>query len=86
MRGTLPTMPRSKTRQKSSRRPYVPPPPVKRRRPSPRWYGFVVLGLMALGVATIVWNYIRGSNAQQFFLWGGLGLIALGFAAATRWR
>jgi hypothetical protein len=46
----------------------------------------VVLGLMALGVATIVWNYMRGSNAQQFFLWGGLGLIALGFAAATRWR
>lgn len=81
-------MPRSKTRQKSSRRPYVPPPPVKRRRPSPKWYGFVVLGVMALGVASIVLNYMDlvPGGTSQFWLWGGLALIALGFAAATRWR
>ena len=81
-------MPRSKTRQKGSRRPYVPPPPVKRRRPSPRWYGFVVLGVMALGVASIVLNYMNlvPGGTSQFWLWGGLALIGLGFAAATRWR
>lgn len=81
-------MPKSRSRQKSPRRPYVPPPPKRKRPPSPRWYAFFVLGLMAVGVAMIVLNYmdlVPGGTAQ-IWLWSGLGLIAAGFAAATRWR
>jgi hypothetical protein len=38
------------------------------------------------GVAIIVWNYMRGDAAQNMYLWIGLGVIALGFGAATQWR
>jgi hypothetical protein len=79
-------MPKSRQRQKRTTRPYAPPPPRKRPKASPRWYGFLVLGLIVLGVAVIVWNYMRGDSADNLFLWIGLGLIAAGFGAATRWR
>jgi LPXTG-motif cell wall-anchored protein len=29
---------------------------------------------------------MRGDSAQNLFLWVGLGIIAAGFGAATRWR
>lgn len=79
-------MPKSRQRQKRTTRPYAPPPPRKRPKASPRWYGYLVLGLIVIGVAVIVWNYMRGDSAQNLFLWVGLGLIAAGFGAATRWR
>jgi hypothetical protein len=41
---------------------------------------------MAVGVAIIVWNYMRGDSADPTILFVGLGLIAVGFALATRWR
>lgn len=86
--GRLFAMPesRGRQRQRARRRTYVPPPPVKKRRESPRWYGFVTLGFMAVGVAIIVWNYMRGDSADPTILFVGLGLIAVGFALATRWR
>jgi hypothetical protein len=77
---------RSRQRQRGKRRPYVPAPPVKKRRSSPTWYGPLTLGIMGLGVAIIVWNYMRGDSADPTILFFGLGLIAVGFGLATQWR
>ncbi len=82
-------MPKSRSRQRDRRRPYAAPPPKKRRRASPRWFGFVVLGLMGLGVLVIVLNYMAvlpPGRTVPGWLWGGLALIAGGFVAATQWR
>jgi hypothetical protein len=77
-------------KSKSKRNRYIPPPP-KKKKPSPRWFGILILGVMALGVLTIVGNYmglIPGTDGQasQVYLFGGLGLIALGFLLSTQWR
>jgi Cell division protein CrgA len=81
-------MPKSRQRQKRTSRPYAAPPPKKRPKASPRWYGFFVIGLILLGVALIVLNYMDfiPGGTQQHWLWIGLGIIGAGFAAATRWR
>jgi fatty acid desaturase len=80
-------MPKSRGRQKQTRRPYVPTPPKKKRKPSPRWYGWLVLGVFAAGVAVIVLNYMGlMPGAQQLWLWVGLALIAAGFGLATQLR
>lgn len=86
-------MPESRGRQKQRqrRRPYVPKPAPKRRRASPRWFGLMVLGAMAVGVAVIVLNYMQlmpGTDLgpKNLWLFGGLGLIAVGFGLATQWR
>ena len=77
-------------KSKSKRNRYIPPP-RKKKKPSPRWFGVLILGVMALGVLTIVTNYmglIPGTNgtANQLYLFGGLGLIAVGFLLSTQWR
>ncbi len=77
---------RGRPKQRRRRRPYLPPPPTKRRRASPRWWGYLTLGVMGLGVAIIVWNYMRGDSANPTVLFVGLGLIAVGFGLATQWR
>ena len=81
-------MPKSRTRQRRSGRPYAPPPPKRKPRSSPKWYGVVVLGLIGLGIALIVLNYmdVMPGGTQQHWLWIGLAFIAAGFAAATQWR
>ena len=81
-------MPKSRQRQKRVSRPYAAPPPKKRPRSSPRWYGYLVLGLILVGVAIIVLNYmdIVPGGTQSYYLWVGLGFIGAGFAAATQWR
>jgi hypothetical protein len=40
------------------------------------------------GVLIIVLNYMGAvpGGTQQHYLWIGLGVIAVGFVAATRWR
>ena len=79
-------MPESRTRKKRTNRPYATPPTKAKPKASPRWYGYLVVGLIAAGVGVIVWNYMRGDAANNLWLWTGLGLIAAGFAAATQWR
>ncbi|HZD17590.1 MAG TPA: cell division protein CrgA [Actinomycetota bacterium] len=75
-------------KSKSKRRRYQPPPPPKPK-PSPRWFGVLILTLLFAGVIIIVLNYlgvVLPSAPSNTYLWIGLGLIAVGFAMATRWR
>ncbi len=81
-------MPKSKQRRRRARRPYYPEPPKKARKPSPRWYGPLVLGLIFLGVLTIVFNYMgllpgTSHQATPSGLWVGLAEIALGMTGLT---
>ncbi|HYH27519.1 MAG TPA: cell division protein CrgA [Actinomycetota bacterium] len=77
-------------KSKSKRSRYQPPPP-KKPKPSPRWLAPLVLSILLLGVAVIVLNYMglipgTGGNARNLYLWVGLGMIAVGFGAATQLR
>jgi hypothetical protein len=82
-------MPKSRQRSKKTSRSYVAPPTKAKPKPSPRWYAYLVLGLILLGVLIIVLNYadfLLPGGTQQHWLWIGLGVIGAGFVAATRWR
>ncbi|HEX7464744.1 MAG TPA: cell division protein CrgA [Actinomycetota bacterium] len=81
-------MPKSRQRQRSKRRSYVAPPPKRKPKDSPPWFGWLILGVMGLGVLTIVFNYMNlvPGGTNQGYLWGGLALIAVGFGLATRLR
>ncbi len=77
-------------RSKSKRRRYQPPP-RRKPKPSPRWFGALILVLMFSGVLMIVLNYLglmpgTAGQARNVYLFTGLGLIATGFLAATQWR
>jgi hypothetical protein len=83
-------------KSKSKRRRYQAPP-RKKPKPSPRWYGVLVLFVMLLGVAIIVLNYMKilpftgtgifsNLDTKTWPLFTGLGMIALGFLLATQWR
>jgi cell division protein CrgA len=80
-------MPESRGRTAKKKTRYTLEPARKKRvKPAPRWYAPLVLGVMGIGVAVIVWNYLRGDNASNAFLWIGLGLIGVGFLGTTRIR
>ncbi len=87
-------MPKSRGRQKPKKgaRAYqIAPARKKRTKASPRWYGPLILGIMALGVLIIVGNYVQllpgtDNGATNAWLWAGLGLIGLGFVGTTFWR
>ena len=89
-------MPKSKARGKprprrASERYRLDPDRKQRPKPSPRWYGPLILSIMGIGVVMIVANYmgiLPGTSAapNNTYLFGGLGLIALGFLGTTRWR
>ena len=77
-------------RSKSKRRRYQPPP-KKKHRPSPRWFGWSILIIMGAGVLIIILNYVgkmpgTGWTTQNWPLFTGLGLIGLGFVLATAWH
>jgi FtsH-binding integral membrane protein len=81
-------MPKSRQRQRRTSRPYATPPTRKRKKASPRWYGYLVLGLIVVGIAVIVLNYMNflPGEYQPHWLWVGLGIVSVGFIAATNWR
>jgi multisubunit Na+/H+ antiporter MnhB subunit len=81
-------MPKSRSRPKARRRRYLAPPVKRKPRPSPAWFGWLILGVMGLGVLVIVLNYMGlvPGDTQQLYLWLGLGLIAVGFGLATQLR
>lgn len=85
---TLETKGRAVPRSKSKRSRYHPPPKPKPK-PSPGWLGPSILIILLLALAVLVFNYAwlgpRGESSN-LYLWGGLGLIALGFGAATQLR
>lgn len=84
-------MPESRSRQKkkSSQRYQLEPQRKQRSKASPRWYGPMLLAVMAIGVAIIVLNYIGivlPGAPNNAWLWGGLGVIGLGFVGTMYWR
>ena len=75
-------------KSKSKRRTYQPPPKPKPKA-SPKWFGPSILAFMLVGVVIIIVNYlgiILPNSPENLYLWIGLGLIAVGFGAATQWR
>jgi hypothetical protein len=77
-------------KSKSKRRRYQPPP-RKKPKPSPKWFGALILTLWFVGVIMVVLNYLGlmpgdHGTATNTWLFAGLGLIAAGFLAATQWR
>ena len=77
-------------KSKGKRRRYQPPP-KKKPKPSPRWFGAAILAFMGAGVLVIVPNYLglmptSTGSASNFWLWVGLGSIAVGFIGATQLR
>jgi len=65
----------------------VPKPQKKKPKPSPRWFGWLVLCVFAAGVGLIVLNYMGlVPGPQQLWLWVGLALIAAGFGLTTQLR
>jgi len=74
-------------KSKSKRRTYQAPP-RKKPKPSPKWYGVLILCLLFGGALVIVLNYLSllGGSAKNLYLFVGLGMIALGFLGATQWR
>ena len=78
---------RAVVRPTSSSSRYTPPIPRSVKR-SPKWMGPLILGLLILGALMIVLNYfnVLPSAPTNWYLLGGIGLIATGFITATRYR
>ena len=66
---------------------YTPPTP-KYYKESPKWVPVLLLTFLALGMLTIVCNYLGllPGGANNWYLFVGLGLITCGFITATRYR
>ena len=87
-------MPKSKVRKKTA---YTPPPnvsrtPVKVAGPTHPVYVAVMLGLMLLGLAWLVVNYLAGDKIGFMVTLGagnfaiGFSLIVIGLLMTMRWR
>jgi hypothetical protein len=79
-------MPKSKVRKgaksRAQRRSALPPPVSSeyKDKTSPKWYAFIMFGLMAIGVVVIVLNYVGLTpETNNTYLIGGLVAIAVGF-------
>lgn len=74
----------------ASRR-YTPPTQQSSFERTPMWVPVIMFALFTAGVAMIVLNYLPGApvlpgDTSNAYLLGGLGLILLGFIAATRYH
>lgn len=61
---------------------------VRQKGPSPRWYVFLMFGLMTAGILVIILNYIGlvpGETGNRYLL-GGLAAIAVGFTMTLGYR
>jgi len=66
---------------------YTPPIP-RTVKVSPKWMGPLILALLVVGALTIVLNYfnVLPAGPSNWYLLGGIVLIAAGFVVATRYR
>jgi Cell division protein CrgA len=90
-------VPKSKVRKKSV---YTPPEGVLQSRtgqaralqPSPRWYVWVMIGLMLLGLLWIVVYYVASEHIPVMVSLGpwnfaiGFGAMVAGLVMSMRWR
>ena len=76
-------------KSKSKRNRYVPPPPPKPK-PSPRWLPFAIFFMFGAGFLMIMSRYLLSTTFpvldSNWYLGGGLGMVAVGFGLATQWR
>jgi hypothetical protein len=82
-------MPESRVRKQA---PYTPPAErSSARKPNPRWYAPLMLGLMVLGLVWVVVFYITQTaypipKIGNWNLVIGFGVLLAGFGMTTRWR
>jgi len=88
-------MPKSRSRSQSSsakkRYQLEPTKKAPKKKPSPRWYPPLVIGVMLLGVVVIVLNYMgilpfTHHTTSPVALLVGLGMIGVGFVGTTMIR
>lgn len=76
-------------KSKSKRNRYVPPPP-SRPKPSPGWIPYAFFSLVGVGILLIMSRYLLSTSFpvldNNWFLGGGLAMVAVAFALATQWR
>ncbi len=55
---------------------------------SPRWYGWLIVALLGVGMLTIVLNYLSvlPGSVSSWYLIGGLVVMFAGFYLATRYK
>lgn len=96
-KGTVPkgTVPRGTAPKASTPRDHVAPassrytPPVRKElKVSPPWVPILMFGLLGLGVAVIILNYlgVLPGGSDNRYLLGGLAAITAGFITATQYR
>ena len=67
---------------------YTPPKP-KAAKESPLWVPSTMFAALLVGVAVIIGNYLEllpGGNAQNSYLFIGLGMLIFGFVMSTQYR
>lgn len=67
---------------------YTPPTP-RDTKVSPLWVPILMFGALAIGMLIILANYVDllpGDGPNNWYLLGGLGFIAVGFIASTKYR
>jgi hypothetical protein len=66
---------------------YTPPIP-RSVKVSPKWMGPLILALLVLGALMIVLNYfdVLPASPTNWYLLGGIGMIASGFVVATQYH
>jgi hypothetical protein len=55
---------------------------------SPKWYGWLIVALLGVGMLTIILNYLSvlPGSVSSWYLIGGLVVMFAGFYLATRYK